>query len=168
MTFGCPTPPPLPSFLSASSPTALQLTVPIGYRRRRPADLRASPVARPSYVLVTTNAGQCFLRLRRALSRSSFAFLFYARQTFPSLLHSSDCSVSLRFLFSTRRTFPFLCRPSSPFFRLFRSYFVPRFRSSDLTVLISFLFSVLLCFGRSGFPIARSFMMCSMFSLKPT
>ena len=56
---------------------------------------------------LSTNAVQFVLRLRRALFRSSFAFLFYARQTFP-----------------------FLFRSSVPFFRLFRSYFVPLLRSS--------------------------------------
>ena len=48
------------------------------------------------------------------------------------------------FLFSFLQTFPFLFCSSFLLFKLFRSYFVPLFRSSDFSDRISFLFSVLL------------------------
>ena len=83
---------------------------------------------------LSTNAVQSFLRLRRALFRFSFAFLFVALQTFPFLHHSSlslcnifrsyvvplhrssDFSVPMSFRFIALQTFPFLCHSSLSFF----------------------------------------------------
>ena len=64
---------------------------------------------------------QIVLRLRRALFRSSLAFLRYTLQTFPLLRRSSSSLCSL-----------------------FRSYVAPLYRSSDFSVPMSFLFIVLL------------------------
>ena len=46
------------------------------------------------------------------------------------LINSANFSVPLPFLFSALQTFSFLFRSSFLLFRLFRSYFVPLFRSS--------------------------------------
>ena len=105
---------------------AVQLTVPIG-------DDGQLMSWGPPVLWLSTHAVQLFRRLRRALFRSSFAFLSSVRQTLPFLFRSSflssDFSVPLLFLFSALQTFPFL--------------FVPLFRSSDFSARISFLFSVL-------------------------
>ena len=63
-----------------------------------------------------------------ALLSSSFALFWNTRQTFPSV--------------SVLQTFPFLFRSSFLLLRLFRSYFVPLFRSSFRSSL----------FRRWGFP----------------
>ena len=120
---------------------------------------RAWPVL---WLSTNANAAQIFLRLRRALFRSSFAFPRYTLQTFPflrrsssslcslfrsyvvPLYRSSDFSVRMSFPLIALQTFPFLCRSSLSLFRLFRSYVVPLFRSSDFSGPRSFLFIVLL------------------------
>ena len=80
----------------------------------------------PPVLWLSANAFQFFRRLRRALFRSSFPLLRCFRS------------------FSVPQSFPYLFRSSVPFLRLFRTSFVPLFRSSDFSVPISFLFSVLL------------------------
>ena len=121
------------SFLSSASPVlwlsthAVQLTVPIGDDGQLMScgwpvlwlSTHAVQLTVPKgddgqlmscgwpVLWLSTHAIQFILRLRRALFRSSFAFLF-----------------------SFRQTFPFLFRSSFPLFRLFRSYVVPLFRSS--------------------------------------
>ena len=91
------------------STNAVQLAVPIG----DDGQLMSGGCSGRPVLWLSTHAVQFFRRLRRALFRSSFAFLFFVRQTFP---------------------FPF--GSSFPFFRLFRSSFVRLFCSSDFSVPI--------------------------------
>ena len=91
------------------STDAVQLTVPIGDDGQLMSDASGAPPV----LGLSTAAIQFVCRLRRALFRSSFAFLF-----------------------SVRQTFPFQFRSSFPFFRLFRSSFVLLFCSSDFSVPI--------------------------------
>ena len=110
---------------------AVQLTAPIGDDGQL---MSGASGARP-VLWLSTHAVQFFRRLRRALFRSSFAFLFFVRQTFPFPFGSSFPFFRLfrssLFVFSALQTFPFLFDP------LFRS----SFRSSSSR--------------RWGFPTAR-------------
>ena len=98
------------------STDAVQLAVPTG----DDGQLMSGGSSAWPLLWLSTHAVQFFLRLRRALFRSYFAFLFVALQTFRFLRHSSLS----------------LCN-------LFRSYVVPLYRSSDFSVPTSFLFIAL-------------------------
>ena len=65
---------------------AVQLTVPIG----DDGTLMSCVYCGPTVPWLCADAVQFFLRLRRALFCSSFAFLFSVRQTFPFLFRSSS------------------------------------------------------------------------------
>ena len=96
---------------------AVQLAVPIGDDSQLMSGASGASGGRP-VLWLSTHAVHFCLRLRRALFHSSFAFLFSVQ------------------------TFPFLCRSTFLLFRLFRSYFVPLFRSSFRSSI----------FRRWGFP----------------
>ena len=108
------------------STNAVQLTVPIG----DDGQLMSWASCGPPVIWLSTNA---------------INFSVACGALFSILLfRSSDFSVSLRFLCSALQTFPFLVRSTCSLFRLFRSHVVPLCRSSDFSVPISLLFSVLL------------------------
>ena len=106
------------------STNAVQLTVPIG----DDGQLMSGGSGGRPVLWLSTNAVQFFLRLRRALFRSSLAFLRYTLQTFPLLRRSSSSLCSL-----------------------FRSYVAPLYRSSDFSVPMSFLFNALQTFPFGSF-----------------
>ena len=110
------------------STNAVQLTIPIG----DDGQLMSAPLRRPARPMLSTNAVQFVLRLRRALFRSSFAFLFSVRQTFPFLFRSPFHFFRLFRSLFVLQTFPFL--------------FIPLFRSSFRSSLLR----------RWGFPTAQS------------
>ena len=86
-----------------------------------------------------------------------FNFFFACGALFSVLrLHSSGILVRLFRSSSVLQTFPFLFRSSFLLLRLFRSYFVPLFLSSDFSVPLLFLFSALQTFPFLFVPLFRS------------